>query len=428
MDKINIKDYLSINREEKNNKQNNLSYSYPEFTYEILFDNGSDLIIRRTSKTGIKRDLTFIPSEGLVFIRDVKKGVDKPAGRTAISQFFRMSSNEFQELMKDVKNDFYKEDVHYPDNFAYRIDSWYSNKAVREFIKRGYNPFYFLKGCMGSVAMDYLLKKIESQPNTVFKIVEYMNNKKEIKENKNNGALLFHALEVSEQINYNNAIWMIDKILDSNSTFELPVLDGWRHTLIKGIINIVEKYNLNFQSYIEYLFYDLYAQGIDTIDEDIIQIYDDTLNMQSLMYDGIVRDKYPKHLKEAHDKTTLIYNLNLEYFQHKTAIKLHNECKKLEYKDDEFCIVAPEDSSELINEGISLHHCVGSYVNKVDTGETSILFLRKTENPTESLITIEYQDGVIKQVRGLCERLMNEKERKFFDKWTKKFKIGVIKE
>ena len=86
--------------------------------------------------------------------------------------------------------------------------------------------------------------------------------------------------------------------------------------------------------------------------------------------------------------------------------------------------MTPEDSSELIDEGISLHHCVGSYVDKVNSGKTSILFLRRADAPSESLITIEYQDGAIKQVRGLCERLMNEKERKFFIEFSFFFPFG----
>lgn len=191
---------------------------------------------------------------------------------------------------------------------------------------------------------------------------------------------------------------------------------------------MIKNYNLNFKSYIDYLFDDLYIQGIARIEDNIISLYDDTLNMQSLMFEGKIKDKYPKHLKETHDKETLIYNLNVEYFEHQTAVKLHNTCKELEYSDDNYCIIVPEDSSELIDEGVSLHHCVGSYVDKVNRGKTSILFLREANRRNESLITIEYQDGVIKQVRGLCERYLNDKERKFFDKWCKKFNLTVAGE
>lgn len=429
MNDVNIKDYLTINKEQPIIKNSKRGYSYPEYTYEVILDNGCDLIFRRTSRTGIQRDLTIIPSENLIYIRDVKKGVDKVVTNEGmVSQFFQMSGNAYCEMIKSIKNPFFH--TEYPTTFASRIFGLTKNSLARELLKRGLNPLLFFRQItIGTNKEKFLLDKIQNSPTTFFKILKYIEEHYEdIYSSKDNGIplkLLIHVLEVADKINTNNAIWMLNRVVESNSTFELPALDYWSDKHISGIVDIVEKYNLNFQSYINYLFFDLYTQGINAIDNSIISLYDDTLNMQTLMYDGKVRDKYPKHLKETHDKVMLIYNLNLEYFEHKEAVKLHNECKQLEYSDENYCIITPEDSSELINEGISLHHCVGSYVEKVNKGKTSVLFLRKKETPNESLITIEYKDGVIKQVRGLCERLMDNNERKFFDKWTKRFKLCV---
>lgn len=427
MNDVNIKDYLKINTAEVTTRKTG-AYSYPEYTYEILLDNGCDLIIRRTSRTGIKRDLTIIPSEGLVFIRDVKKGVDKPVTTEGqVNQFFQMSGTQYANLIEQIKNSYYH--VEYVSYFAARIFSISQHQLTREFLKRGINPLHFFRANISFNKEKFLLEKMENNSTTFFKVINYIeDNFDKIKNERDNTIpmkLLIHTLEVAEKINTNNAIWMLERVTESNSSFELSALDYWSEKTVSGIVDIVNKYHLNFQSYINYLFFDLYTQGINSIDHHVISLYDDTLNMQTLMYDGKVREKYPKHLKEAHDKTLLVYNLNLEYFEHQAAVKLHNDCKKLEYQDEDFCIITPEDSSELIKEGISLHHCVGSYVDKVNKGKTSILFLRKKDNPTESLITIEYQNGAIRQVRGLCERLMDGKERKFFDKWTKKFKLAV---
>lgn len=429
MNDINIKDYLTINREKPTIRQSNKGYTYPEYTYETLLDNGCDLIVRRTSRTGIQRDLTIIPSENLIYIRDVKKGIDKEVtSEGQINQFFQMTNREFADFTTDLNNPFYQAD--YPAALAGRIINLKRSELSRAMLKKGMNPMTFFRSISsGSNKEKFLLKKIENCPTTFFKIIKYIetnfDNIRNPEDNTIPFKLLLHTLEVAEKINTNNAIWMLNRIIESNSKFELSGLDYWSETTVSGIVDIVQKYNLNFQSYIDYLFFDLYAQGIASINSNIISLYDDTLNMQMLMYDGKIREKYPKHLKETHDKIMLIYNLNLEYFQHKAAVQLHNTCKQLEYKDEDFCIITPEDSSELINEGISLHHCVGSYVDKVNKGKTSILFLRKVDNPTESLVTIEYQNGVIKQVRGLCERLMTDKERTFFNKWTKKFKLVV---
>ena len=422
MNDVNIKDYLKVNTN-TSTKHRGSSYSYPSYNYEIILDNGSDVIIRRTSGTGIERDFSIIPSDNLVFIRDVKKGTDKVVvGEGQINSFFQdVPHNLFEKL----KNDYWH--CEYSTYFATRVLSLKNSAVIREFIKKGLNPRKIFGGNPSSKTEKYILDKMEKSPTTFTKII---NKIFEIQDGSNVDSssteeLLVNVFEIVDKINFNNAIWMLDRLKESNSGFHIPAFKGWYGDVKNWIPTLVEKYSLDFKSLINYLFFDLYTQGINYIDESILQLYEDTLNMQTLMYDGKVRDKYPKHLKEAHDKVTLVYNLNQEYFDHQIAIKLHNECKNLEYKDENYCIVTPEDSSELINEGISLHHCVGSYVEKVNKGKTSILFLRRTEAPDESLITIEYQDGSIKQVRGLCERLMNNKEREFFEKWVKKFKIEV---
>lgn len=423
MNDVNIKDYLKVNTENTTPKTKGSSYSYPSYDYKIILDNASDIIVRRTSGTGIQRDFTVIPSDNLVFIRDVKKGTDKfVINEKQINLFFQNASREF---FTKFKNKYWN--CEYSSYFATRVLNMKSSSVIREFIKKGINPRDVFGGNPSSGAERYILAQMQKSSSTFLKIVnKFLDTQKPSNvKTQSTESLLINTFGIANKINFNNAAWMLDRLSESNSVFQIPAFKGWGSEPSDIIPNLIEKYKLDFKSLINYLFFDLYMQGINYIDEDIIQIYDDTLNMQTLMYDGKVKDKYPKHLKEAHDKVTLIYNLNQEYFDHKVAVKLHNECKSLEYKDQDYCIITPEDSSELINEGISLHHCVGSYVNKVNKGETSILFLRRAEAPEESLITIEYKDGAIKQVRGLCERLMSEKERKFFDKWTKKFKIKI---
>lgn len=423
MNDVNIKDYLVMNTNSEPKKKKTSSYSYPIFDYEIMLDNGSDVIIRRTSGTGIQRDFTIIPSDNLVFVRDVKKGIDKPiVGEGQINSFFQDIPHNFFDKLK---NDYWH--CEYSSGFSSRVMNMMSSTINREFIKRGLNPRGLFGSCPSSNVEKYVVEQLNESPTTVNKIMNKILKEQE-KSNiisSSRSELLVCTLGICKKINFNNASWMLDRLSESNSEFHIPAFKGYYGTVVDWIPNLIKKYNLDFQSLINYLFFDLYTQGINYIDEEILKVYDDTLNMQTLMYDGKVRDKYPKHLKEAHDKVTLVYNLNQEYFEHQQAVKLHNECKNLEYTDGDYTIVTPEDSSELIDEGISLHHCVGSYVDKVNSGKTSILFLRRADTPSESLITIEYQDGAIKQVRGLCERLMNEKERKFFTKWTKLFKIRV---
>ena len=149
--------------------------------------------------------------------------------------------------------------------------------------------------------------------------------------------------------------------------------------------------------------------------------------MQKEIY-GKVKDKYPTHFKETHDRTVLIYNLNLEYFKEKKIEELNIHNKFLEFSDKNYSIIVAKTSQDLIEEGINLHHCVGSYVNKVKNAECSIFFLRKTDDIDTSLITIEVVEDKIYQVRGLCERRMDEDERKFLNKWCKTKGLTLVGE
>lgn len=90
-------------------------------------------------------------------------------------------------------------------------------------------------------------------------------------------------------------------------------------------------------------------------------------------------------------------------------------------------IIRPaENPKELSIESENLNHCVKGYKSKVAAGTTSILFIRKEEEPDKPYYTLEFSDGRIVQCRGKCNRSMTEEVEKFTKDWnewiTKKIK------
>ena len=67
-----------------------------------------------------------------------------------------------------------------------------------------------------------------------------------------------------------------------------------------------------------------------------------------------------------------------------------------------YLIRVPTLAAEIRTEGNALKHCVGGYADRHMSGETTILFLRSSEQPDEPLCTIEMRsDGVtIRQIHG----------------------------
>jgi len=139
---------------------------------------------------------------------------------------------------------------------------------------------------------------------------------------------------------------------------------------------------------------------------------------------------FPKHLKEVHDQVTA------EWQQKKDKIKSMQEperniemeiiaaelVEKYAMNDKHFCIRIPWTCEEIKTEGHTLHHCVGTYVDKVLRKETTILFIRKIDDVKTPFYTMEVKNREIVQVRGKHNCDMTPEVKAF----TEKFKIKVL--
>ena len=172
-----------------------------------------------------------------------------------------------------------------------------------------------------------------------------------------------------------------------------------------------------------------YAVPVSTI----LQYWKDYLDMaQRLNYDMGRRDVLmPKELKERHDAAAGTIKAQETVEEVKKYRKRYQALRKqYEFAWDGLRIVVPETSSEIINEGKALQHCVGGYADRHILGYATILFLRKEEKPDEPYVTIEMAvnrpDSVI-QAHGFANERKSkngetpvppmEKHREFFDVW-----------
>ena len=63
-------------------------------------------------------------------------------------------------------------------------------------------------------------------------------------------------------------------------------------------------------------------------------------------------------------------------------------------------ILVPESVAELAMEGINLHNCLSTYVDRIIEGRTLIFFVRKTDDPEKSYVAFEYANGEVIQCRA----------------------------
>lgn len=99
--------------------------------------------------------------------------------------------------------------------------------------------------------------------------------------------------------------------------------------------------------------------------------------------------------------------------------------EKYEKIGDEFEIVVPREPKDIINEGASLNHCVGGYLESVASGYKTILFLRKVSEPDKSFYTIEVDDSRIVQIHGNHNRWLgnNPEAIQFVIDWLKDVQV-----
>lgn len=137
--------------------------------------------------------------------------------------------------------------------------------------------------------------------------------------------------------------------------------------------------------------------------------------------------KYPKNLKEAHDRVSAEYIAKLD--EQRKAEKAEQQkryeekylpsLKRLTYIDDMYLIRPLEDTQDFDNEGRNNRNCVASYYDTASLGRTSIFVVRKVGKEDESFITVELdlKGKKINQCYGRGNTIPDSEVRAWVDNW-----------
>lgn len=150
---------------------------------------------------------------------------------------------------------------------------------------------------------------------------------------------------------------------------------------------------------------------------------------EKLGYDMTVEEyRFPPKLREFHDKLTELT------IQHKIMEgekkrpdeiqiweKQYHYLSPLRWEKDGLIIRPVRRWRELMYEGMKLSHCVGSYAERVKTGQTHIFFIRKVEEPDTPYYTLNLTpEGDFVQCHGFKNDRYDpipENVRKFWEEW-----------
>ena len=151
---------------------------------------------------------------------------------------------------------------------------------------------------------------------------------------------------------------------------------------------------------------------------------------------------FPQNLVQAHQATIELINMErdrramLDFEKRKDEMAkelsdiekkykklLPKLKKKYSYQADGYAIVIPPNLVDLHREGIDMHNCVGGYKERVASGSTQVVYIRKLDDMDKSFGTMEISiKETIIQARGKYNKDLPEDAEAF----VKKFEHEVL--
>lgn len=140
-----------------------------------------------------------------------------------------------------------------------------------------------------------------------------------------------------------------------------------------------------------------------TVDDGEFQIYKDYIDMAANLDWDLTDEtvKLPRDLHKKHDEASAEINEKvLRADLDKANSELVKRMKKYNFEFGDYFIRCAISANEIVREGKTLKHCVGGYAQRHMSGTLTILFLRRMDEPHQSLYTIEMHGNKLIQIHG----------------------------
>ena len=169
------------------------------------------------------------------------------------------------------------------------------------------------------------------------------------------------------------------------------------YVALKRLIEIIKMYHLEVKRLMIYIHY---LNGVELIDfEEIINTYPEYLEQELQDNDGNKNKMYKfpcNYYTEYHRQQARLRRRN--ELANYNPEEVEYEFAYLEYEDEEFKIILPRSPEDVQDEGDQQGHCVADrFMDMIAAGDTCVVFMRRSNRPNQSLITIEIRNNCIRQ-------------------------------
>lgn len=214
---------------------------------------------------------------------------------------------------------------------------------------------------------------------------------------------------------FNVAFSMEFESLDTNALWDIvrslvPQQYVWNQSS-----RLLHNFNYDLKALLRYIDYLITFEGLGTI--DITREIGDYANMMSQISEKY--EKYPRYFLSTHKIAARNYQRLKREFDERNFAKQIKPEYEITYKDYKFFY--PRSTQEIKDEAVQQQNCVASYIDRVIDGRCHILFLRKKDAPTKSVVTIEVRNGKIVQAFQAYNTPCTTEQNEAIDAFNKKF-------
>lgn len=227
-----------------------------------------------------------------------------------------------------------------------------------------------------------------------------------------------------------------DKIVPYIETFVAKDDNTWlNYSCISKVIRLINEAGISINNLYKYIYEEAPLNQFIYDPTFVLNILEDCYDMCKQL--DISFNKAPKSLEKYHntlmkEKRILkdeqnnrkIEEVSRKYAYLEKISEIDEETK--EYKD-KYSIILPKSANDLIKEGQDMHHCVGSYIEKMAEERSIILFLRLSIDLNTSYVTMEYNPITksIIQIKSHYNEVATDDTIKYITKWAKEKNILI---
>ena len=150
-----------------------------------------------------------------------------------------------------------------------------------------------------------------------------------------------------------------------------------------------------------------------------------------------VHDRVAKEYKDLKDRKAAAEKRRRDKLVEKKMKKIRKDMEEIFSKNDGvdalnikgngLILMVPANSDDIKKEGEALHHCVGTYIERVAKGETAIFFVREEKNPDKPYYTLEWRDNKVIQCRGMNNCSVTDRVKAFVQAFEKRMNRQQVK-